>query len=59
MLVIQQLMVLIDFHSISFPTEVDGDQQLFSFSKLFKIFYFMFNIRNKLIQVWNDIRVSK
>ncbi len=59
MLVIQQLMVLIDFHSIYVPTEVDGDQQLFSFSKLFKIFYFMFNIRKKLIQVWNDMRVSK
>ncbi len=30
MLVIKQLIVPIDFHSISFPTmEVNGDQQLF------------------------------
>ncbi len=41
MLVIKQLMVPIEFHSISFNTmEVKGDQQLFSSSK----FYFLQNI---------------
>ncbi len=60
MLVIKQLMVPIDFHSISFPImEVNGEQQLFGSSKFFKISSFVFNIRKKLIQVWNDIRVSK
>ncbi len=60
MLVIKQLMVPIDFHSISFCTvEVNRDQQLFDSSKFFKIFYFVFNIRKKCIQVWNDMRVSK
>ncbi len=59
MLVIKQLMVPIDFHSISFPTmEVNGDQQLFGFSK-FKITYFVFYIRKKHIHVWNDMGVSK
>ncbi len=34
MLVIKQLMVSIDIHSIYFPTmEVNGDQQLFGSSK--------------------------
>ncbi len=60
MLVIKQLMVPIDFHSISFPAvEVNGDQQLFASSKYFKISSFVFNIRKKLIQVWNDMRVRK
>ncbi len=60
MLVIKQLMFPIDFHSISFPAmEVNGDQQLFGSSKLFKIYSFAFNIRNKLLRVWNDMRVSK
>ncbi len=46
MLVIKQLMVPIDLHSIPFPTiEVSGYQQLFGSSKLFKI-YFLFSIRN-------------
>ncbi len=58
MLVIKQLMVPIDFHSTSFPTmENNGDQQLFGFSKFFKIS--VFNLRKKLIDVWNDMRVSK
>ncbi len=60
MMVIKQLMVPNDFHSISFPImEVNGDKQLFGSSKLFKISYFVFNIRKKLIKVWNDMRVSK
>ncbi len=63
-LVIKQLMVPIDFHSMSFPTvEVNGDQQLFLSSKYFKISSFVFNIRKKLIarkiHVWNDMRLSK
>ncbi len=38
MLAIKQLMVSIDIHSISFPTmEVNGEQQLFGSSELFKI----------------------
>ncbi len=45
MLVIKQLMVPIDFHSIYFPImEVNGDQQLFGSLKFFKISYFVFNI---------------
>ncbi len=60
MLIIKQLMVPIDFHSISFSTmEVNGDQQLFGSIKIFIISSFVFNIRKKLIQVWNDMRVSK
>ncbi len=55
MLVIKQLMVPIDFHSISFPTM----EVMFSSSEFFKISSFVFNIKNKLIQVWNDMRVSK
>ncbi len=44
MLVIKQLMVPIDFHSISFPImEVNGDQQLFGSSKFFKYLLFFFN----------------
>ncbi len=39
--------------------KINGDQQLFGSSKLFKNDYFGFNIRNKLIQVCNDMRVSK
>ncbi len=43
---------LVDFQSISFLTmEVIGDQQLFGYSKFFKISYFVFNIRKKRIQV--------
>ncbi len=58
MLVIKQLMVPIDFYS--FPTmEVNGDQQLFGSSEFFKISYFVFYIRQKLMQVWNNMRVSK
>ncbi len=49
----------IDLYSIYFPTmEVSGDQQLFSSSKFFKIYYFVFN-RERFIQVWNDMMVSK
>ncbi len=60
MLVIKQLMVPIDFHSIYFATmEVNGDQQLFGSSKVFKISSFVFNIRKKLIQIWNNMSVSK
>ncbi len=60
MLVIKQSMVLIDFYSISFSTmEVSGGQQLFGSLKFFRISHFVFNIRNKLLQVWNDTRVSK
>ncbi len=60
MLVIKQLMVPIDFHIISFHTmEVKRDQQLFGSSKFFKISYVVLYIRKKLIQVWNDMRVSK
>ncbi len=39
--------------------EVNGDHQLFDSSKLFKISSFMFNIRQKLILVWNDMRVNR
>ncbi len=56
MLEIKQTVVSIDFHSIYVPTiEVIGDQQLFGSSK----YYFVFSIRNKFIQVWNNMRVSK
>ncbi len=59
MLAMKQLFP-IHFHSIYFPTmEVNGDQQLFGSSKLFKISSFVFNIKKRLIQVWNDMRVSK
>ncbi len=58
MLVIKQLMVPIDFHSISFSTmEISGDQQLFGSSEFFKIYFFVLNIRDR--QIWNDKRVSK
>ncbi len=43
MLVIKELLVPIDFHSISFPMEINGDQQLFGSSKFFKISSFVFN----------------
>ncbi len=47
MLVIKQLMVPIDFHSIYFLTmEVNGNQKLFGSSTFFKISSFVFNIRN-------------
>ncbi len=59
MLVIEQLMVHIDFHSISFPLEVNGDQQLFGSSKFFDISSSVFSIRKKLTQVWNNMRVNK
>ncbi len=43
----------------SFPTiEVNRDQQLIGSSEFFKISSFVFNIRKKLTQVWNDMRVS-
>ncbi len=59
MLVNKQLMVPIDFHSISFPTmEVNGDQQQFGSSKFFKISYFVLNIRNNLIQVWIGMTIK-
>ncbi len=52
------LMVPIDFHSISFPTmELNGNEQLFDSSKFFKISCFVFNIRKKGIQVWNDMAI--
>ncbi len=53
---------MLDFHSIYLPTmEVSGDQQIFGSTKFFKIYNFVcvFNIREKLTQVWNDMRVSK
>ncbi len=55
---------MLDFHGIYLPTmEVSGDQQIFGSTKLFKIYIFVcvcvFNIREKLTQVWNDMRVSK
>ncbi len=58
MLVVEQLLVPIDFHSIYFLImKVKGDQQLFGISKFFKILYFAFNnIKNKPIQVWNDMK---
>ncbi len=60
MLVIKQLMVPIDFHSIYFSTmEVNGNQQLFGSSTFFKISSFVLNIRKKCIQFWNEMRVSK
>ncbi len=60
MLVIEQLVVPIDFHSVYFPTmEVNGDQQLFGSLKFLKISSFVSNIKKKLIQVWNDMRVRK
>ncbi len=50
MLAIKNVMVPIDFHSISFPTmEVNGDQQLLGSSKFFRISSFVFSIRKKLI----------
>ncbi len=59
MLVIKQLIVPIDFHSIYFPTmEFNGDQQLFGSSKYFKT-SFLFYIRKKLIQVGNGMRVCE
>ncbi len=60
MLVIKQLMVPIDFHSIPLATvELNGDQQLFGSSKFLKISSFVFNIINNFIQIGNDMRVSK
>ncbi len=55
MLVIKQLMVSIDFYSISFPTmQVNGDQQLFGSSKY--IYIFVFNIRvNYPFKAWITI----
>ncbi len=51
------------FNSIYFPTmEVSGDQQLSGSSKFFSsssISFFVFNITEKHIQVWNGMRVSK
>ncbi len=38
--------------------EVNGDQQQFGSSQFFRISYFVFNIENKLIQVWNDMGVE-
>ncbi len=58
MLVIKQLLVPIDIQSIYFPTvEINGE--LFGSSKFYKIFYFVFNIRKKLIKVGTDMRMSK
>ncbi len=49
MLVITQLMVHVDFHSISFPMmEVNGEQQLFGSLKFFEISSFVVNIWKKL-----------
>ncbi len=45
-------------HWLPLHFSVSGDQQLFGSSKSFKISSFVFNIRKKLIQVWNDMRVS-
>ncbi len=44
MLVIKQLMVPIDFHSISFTMEASGDQKQFGSSKFYKISSFVYNI---------------
>ncbi len=58
MLVIEQLMVPIDFHSIYFPAmEVNGDQPRGFGSSKYVIC--VQRTRNKLIQVWNKIRMSK
>ncbi len=56
----KQLLVAIDFHSIVFfcTIEVNGYRQLFG-AVFFNISSFVFNISKKLIQVWNDMRVSK
>jgi len=55
-----QLMVAIDFHSIFFPTmEVNGCPKLVCLTTFFKISSFVFNRRKKLIQVRNNLRVSK
>ncbi len=59
MLVIKQLLVPINFHSISFPTmEVNLNQQLFGSLKLFKILHIFFNVRKKLVQVGTTWKVS-
>ncbi len=59
MLVIKQLLVHINFHSISFPTmEVNLNQQLFGSLKLFKILHIFFNVRKKLVQVGTTWKVS-
>jgi len=48
----------IDFHSIFFSTmEVNGAKQLFQ--TFFKISSFVFSRRNKLVQVYNNLRVSR
>ncbi len=60
MLVIKQMLVSIDFHSIFFLTmEVNGDQQLFGSSEFFQISYFVFNIGKKLIQTWGWVNDDK
>ncbi len=55
-----QLTVPIDFSSTSFPAmEVNEDHQLFGSSKFFNISSFVFNVKRKRIQIWNDMRASK
>jgi len=58
--VIKQLMVAIDFHSRK--KKCDGSQWPLSIGWLptfFKISSVMFNRIKQLIQLWNNIRVSK
>ncbi len=51
-------LVLVGIHSIfSHTMEVNGDQRLF-LHRIFKISSFVFNRRNKLIQTYNNLRVS-
>ncbi len=55
----KQLLVPIDFHSRERNTiEVNGGPSTV-WLIFFKISSFMFNIRKKLKQVWNDMRVTK
>ncbi len=60
-LVAKQLTVAIDFHNMKKNTmEVNGYLQIFGYQHSFKYLQRnMFNIRRKLIQVWNKCRVSK
>ncbi len=50
MLVIKQLLIPIDLHSIAFPSlEVNRDHQLFGSSTFFKISSFMFDARKRTL----------
>jgi len=59
MLVTKQLTAPIDFHCIFFLTiEVNECRQVNCLVP-FKISYFMFNRRKRLIQIWNNFRWNK